>query len=1206
MVLFLSICFLGFKARGQQATENKAGSGNPLLPGYFADPTIRKFGDTYYIYATTDGNGGGHGPSQVWASKDFLNWRMQDMNWPGTRYYWAPDVINADDGKYYMYYCQPVEIYGASSTSPVGPWAPLLPDGKAIIPNYFIPGVITLDGQTFKDDDGKIYMFWGTWGIYPDHGCGVGLLNADMRSFAKTAKIPNIVAKEFFEAPFMFKRKGIYYLTYSSGACENETYRVQYATSKTGPMGPFVFGKNNPVLATNADGSVHGPGHQSVVQVGNDYYMVYHRHNNPHSNGGYHRQVCADKLVFDGDGNIEKMVPTHSGVGLLGKNTITSPNLAYQKAVTASSSYSNNYLPAFAVDDNNGTLWKPADNSTKPAQLIIDLGKQQPVKQILTSFEYATWYYQYYIEASADGKSWTMFADRRLNHRHGSPMVDNGNSNARFIRLTISDTEYPGLYKALWNIKVYGREVIKSDTALYANGNKQKNKDANAMDSAGIKNSIAKDPKMPLIDIDAASLPLKASVIACTNNGSCGGVFKTDGKPPVVDIVAGKKAFVFNGTQSLQSSAGVPVSLWGNNSYTVDFWAYCKVLKDENPLISWTDGDGDHTGATFGYGDNKAYGAAQHFGVSDFPYAATPGPEKWHHIVITFDGSFEKVFVDGLLNNQENKMLFLKPTGKFVIGAKMDSSAYFSGALSALKVYDYPVADAAIAKTAALNVPADVAIYLDAAKLNYGPVQLWPNDGDTGGGFAAKAGVPPMVKDVDDKIAVAFSGGQQLQFNKAAAGVLGNTMAYSIAYSIYNSSPQQDNALNGWFTNTAKNDKLLSAKMWHYVVKCFDGKLLKHYVDGYCIATTPVAKAESIAEFLSIGNLNKDKTDAQVAISSLVLYRHSLSPPEIEELTGDWKKNRHPLLAIRPSFKISPHAITPGIVQMEAATAPEIKTSLQYNFIEKDGKAKPSGWANSPVYTAYGLGPNQQYHYLVKVKDDFGNVSSVSAAFLANTSTRNFLTRTDNFTNPRNFITQGTSGTLWQGLMGLSAEAQSKIKVDSGSLLLQSKGTNWDGNKPYGPFLYQQVQGDFVVEVEVIDLSGLQQKKVTGNNDIGIMVRKKPFTDTVVTDEQLIQNSIFPAWNCGNLFTNFKNGQRMQVNTQAGWNYDRFLQIQKAGELFYIRKSKDGISWTDMPNSPVTRPDLKSAQLQVGLYQSSYGPQQSYARFAGYKLYILK
>ena len=41
----------------QKAAYNTPGAGNPILPGYFADPTIKKFGDTYYIYATTDGSG---------------------------------------------------------------------------------------------------------------------------------------------------------------------------------------------------------------------------------------------------------------------------------------------------------------------------------------------------------------------------------------------------------------------------------------------------------------------------------------------------------------------------------------------------------------------------------------------------------------------------------------------------------------------------------------------------------------------------------------------------------------------------------------------------------------------------------------------------------------------------------------------------------------------------------------------------------------------------------------------------------------------------------------------------------------------------------------------------------------------------------------------------------------------------------------------
>ena len=68
-IIFLTLCLaLSF---GQEVKYNTPQAGNPIIPGYFADPTIQKFGDTYYLYATTDGNGGGLGPSQVWTSKDF-------------------------------------------------------------------------------------------------------------------------------------------------------------------------------------------------------------------------------------------------------------------------------------------------------------------------------------------------------------------------------------------------------------------------------------------------------------------------------------------------------------------------------------------------------------------------------------------------------------------------------------------------------------------------------------------------------------------------------------------------------------------------------------------------------------------------------------------------------------------------------------------------------------------------------------------------------------------------------------------------------------------------------------------------------------------------------------------------------------------------------------------------------------------------------
>ena len=84
----------------QGTAWNAAGNANPFIPGYFADPTIRQFGDTYYLYATTDGTGNGYGPAQVWVSKDFVNWKNIVMNWPVTEVVWAPDVVQQPDGTF--------------------------------------------------------------------------------------------------------------------------------------------------------------------------------------------------------------------------------------------------------------------------------------------------------------------------------------------------------------------------------------------------------------------------------------------------------------------------------------------------------------------------------------------------------------------------------------------------------------------------------------------------------------------------------------------------------------------------------------------------------------------------------------------------------------------------------------------------------------------------------------------------------------------------------------------------------------------------------------------------------------------------------------------------------------------------------------------------------------------------------------------------
>lgn len=119
----------------------------------------------------------------------------------------------------------------------------------------------------------------------------------------------------------------------------------------------------------------------------------------------------------------------------------------------ASSSYDDNFRPEYAVDDNNGTLWRPRGMGQE--WLEIDLGRPQQIQTIWTQFEYGTQFYQYLIETSTDGKRWTIFADKRNNHLAGSPMVDFGKTKARFVRLTYTGGQKNGFGGAIWNIKVF-------------------------------------------------------------------------------------------------------------------------------------------------------------------------------------------------------------------------------------------------------------------------------------------------------------------------------------------------------------------------------------------------------------------------------------------------------------------------------------------------------------------------------------------------------------------------------------------------------------------------------------------------------------------------------------------------------------------------------------------------------------------------------
>ena len=257
--------------------------------------------------------------------------------------------------------------------------------------------------------------------------------------------------------------------------------------------------------------------------------------------------------MFEKDGVIKKVEATHKGIGYLGPKA-RPVNLAFARPVTASSFYrdtlrKHEYKPEYAVDDNNATLWRPADNRMGN-WLQTDLGAIKRVRRTHTQFEYATWYYRYLIEGSVDGQNWEVFADRRKNTRWGSPMVDDGDLEARYLRLTVTETEYPGLFGAVWNFKAFAEAepdpllalADRAFAATIAPKQEPDNDQPGSTKSERNGKTTGETSAKLLIHLDVAELQMGTPVTSWTNLGSLGGEFRSGDPKPIVSMASGCKA----------------------------------------------------------------------------------------------------------------------------------------------------------------------------------------------------------------------------------------------------------------------------------------------------------------------------------------------------------------------------------------------------------------------------------------------------------------------------------------------------------------------------------------------------------------------------------------------------------------------------------------------------------------------------------------
>lgn len=245
---------------------------NPILAGFYPDPSVCRVGDDYYLVHSTFEYFPG---VPIFHSRDMVHWRqighvltrpsqlpLEKMRSSGGVF--AP-TLRYHDGTFYLV---TTNVWGTSNffvtaTDPAGPWSePTLLDREGIDPSLFF------------DDDGTVY--------YIRHvGGGDGYIGQQVLDL-KTGKLQGEMKKiwggtggVWAEGPHMYKKDGKYYLMISEGGT-SYGHRVTIARSDS-PWGPFEACPHNPIL-THMDRPEHALqalGHADLVETPASWWAVF-------------------------------------------------------------------------------------------------------------------------------------------------------------------------------------------------------------------------------------------------------------------------------------------------------------------------------------------------------------------------------------------------------------------------------------------------------------------------------------------------------------------------------------------------------------------------------------------------------------------------------------------------------------------------------------------------------------------------------------------------------------------------------------------------------------------------------------------------------------------------------------------------------------------------------------------------------------------
>lgn len=395
-----------------------------------ADPMGLTYKDEYFLFSTNQG--GFH------YSKNLSDWEFAPASFqrrPTDDDMCAPAAFVSGDTLFYT----------GSTYEGLPVWYSTSPKSgrfKRAIERNTLP---SWDPCLFWDDDGKLYLYYGSSNEYPLKG--VEISRDDFRPVSKIYDImmlrpeehgwerfgmnndDEVTLRPFTEGAYMTKHDGKYYFQYGAPGTEFKVYADGVYVSDS-PLGPFTYQQHNP-MSYKPGGFVQGVGHSGTFQdlKGNYWHVGTCMLSLKYK---FERRIGLYPTAFDPDGVMYSTTAFGDYPCWNADYDIKNPSdrftgwmlLSYEKPVKVSSTDSI-YSASNLTDENMRTYW--AAKTGEPGEWVeIDLGGMKHIKAIqLNYYDHKSvqhnrandLYYQYRIYSSDNGTDWTLVVDKSDNDK---------------------------------------------------------------------------------------------------------------------------------------------------------------------------------------------------------------------------------------------------------------------------------------------------------------------------------------------------------------------------------------------------------------------------------------------------------------------------------------------------------------------------------------------------------------------------------------------------------------------------------------------------------------------------------------------------------------------------------------------------------------------------------------------------------------------